>query len=63
MQNQATHDKEFQKLQDALLQRILSSKLPREREQLLDMHRRLLRQRRLKQVSVMEESGQLREWL
>lgn len=63
MQNQGTQDKEFQKLQDALLHRILSSKLPHEREQLLNMHRRLLRQRRLKQVSVMEEHGQQRESL
>lgn len=62
MQNQGTQDKEFQKLQDALLQRILSSKLPDEREQLLNMHRRLLR-RRVKQVSVMEEHGQQRESL
>lgn len=60
MQNLGTHDKEFQKLQDALLQRIMSSKLPQEREQLLSIHRRLLRQRRLKQATVMEELGQQR---
>lgn len=44
-----TQDEEFQKLQDALLQRIITSKLPQEREQLLNVHRRLLKQRRLKQ--------------
>lgn len=60
MQIQGTYDKEFQKLQDALLHRIMSSKLPQERERLLSIHRRLLRQRRLKQARVMEELDQQR---
>lgn len=50
MQNPRPHDNEFQRLQDALLQRIIISKHPQEREQLLSIHRRLLKQRRLKQV-------------
>ena len=61
MQNGGTQDKDFQKLQDALLQRIISSKHPQERERLLSMHRRLLRQRRFTQTRVMEERSQLRE--
>lgn len=51
-------DKEFQKLQDALLQRIMSSKHSEERERFLNMHRRLLRQKRLMASRVMEEHGQ-----
>lgn len=58
--NLGAEDKEFQKLQDALLQRIMSSKLPQEREQLLSMHQRLVRQQRLKQARVTEELGQQR---
>lgn len=61
MQNQGTHDRELQKLQDALLHRIINSKIPEEREQLLNLHRRLLRQRRVKQVAVAEEYSQQKE--
>lgn len=63
MQNLGAEDKEFQKLQDALLRRIMSSNLPQEREQLLSMHLRLLRQRRLKQTQVTDELGQQRGWV
>lgn len=51
MQKPLSRDKEFQRLQDALLQRIMICKRPQEREQLLDVHRRLLKQRRLKQAA------------
>lgn len=60
MQKLGAEDMEFQKLQDALLRRIMTSNLPQEREQLLSMHQRLLRQRRLKQARVTEELSQQR---
>lgn len=50
MQKPLSQDKEFQRLQDALLQRIMICKRPQEREQLLDVHRRLLKQRRVRQA-------------
>lgn len=58
MQNLGTHDRELQKLQDALLHRIMNSKIPEEREQLLNLHRRLLRQRRSKQANAAEYDQQ-----
>lgn len=48
MQKPLSQDKEFQRLQDALLQRIMICKHAQEREQLLNVHWRLLKQRRLK---------------
>lgn len=48
MEGVSGEDKVFRKLQDALLQRIMSSRIPQERERLLNVHRRLLKQQRLK---------------
>lgn len=63
MQKTGMHDKEFQKLQDALLHRIMSSKIPEEREQLLNLQRRLLRQQRMKQATIMQKRGDRKEML
>lgn len=48
MEGMSGEEKVFRKLQDALLQRIMSSKIPQERERLLNVHRRLLKQQLLK---------------
>lgn len=60
MEGVGGEEKVFRKLQDALLQRIMSSKIPQERERLLNVHRRLLKQQRLKAGRIKDELGKQR---